>query len=88
MKIYEATKVIGKLPRDLRDIVMASRDIELMTLTGSFQLDISNFDDNLTKNDTEYDNVNCTYKGKNVNVGEYIKLKWGESSYVIIQSLL
>jgi hypothetical protein len=45
---------------------------------GLFSLDIVWLDDYFMKNDVDYDNVKCTYKGtENVSLREYITLKYG-----------
>ena len=56
---------------------------------GLFSFDIIGTDDNLSKNDKEYDNVKCTYKGKeNVSMNEYISEKYGFEYNKIIDKLL
>lgn len=51
-------------------------------------LDVTFLDDALSRIDSEYDNVNCTYKGKEISMKEYIKEKYGEAAMRLVSLLL
>jgi hypothetical protein len=89
MEIFQATHIIGKLPKPLREIVMKSRDVQLMLITRKFELDTIKFDDMLSENDPEYNSKKCTYKEhEQVSCMEYLKLKYGEDIANKVYSLI
>lgn len=88
MKVYEATQLCKSLPNALRDMIWSCKDNELMIITGLFQLDIMKLDKLLGKNDPEYDNVKCYYRGVRCSPSEYIQQKYGYDVYNIVKKLL
>ena len=51
-------------------------------------LDVTFLDEALSNLDSEYDCVNCTYKGKEISMKEYIREKYGEPTMCLIDLLL
>ena len=60
----------------------------LSIATNCIQIDIFKFDELLASKDKEYNADECTYKGKPTSMGEYIKIKFGNRAYEIIETLL
>jgi hypothetical protein len=51
-------------------------------------LDTPFLDKALSNLDSDYDCDECTYKGKNVSMAEYVQEKYGESTMRLIELLL
>jgi len=51
-------------------------------------LDIIATDNKFSVNDPEYDAKNCTYKGSECSMGDYIKQKFGEQEYNMLKELI
>ena len=51
-------------------------------------LDVTFLDEALSNLDTDYDCYQCTYKGKNVSMAEYVQEKYGEPTMRLIELLL
>ena len=51
-------------------------------------LDVVFLDEALSNLDTDYDCNQCTYKGKNVSMAEYVQEKYGETTVKLIELLL
>lgn len=88
LKMNEAHKLIGEFPVELRNLIINSRDNLLSAATGNFELDVDKFDEALSKNDPEYDCKECTYKGNEVSIGEYLEIKYGTDIYNKIHRLV
>ena len=59
-----------------------------LSMFGIYSFDIIELDKVLNRLDSEYDNINCLYKGKNVSMSEYIDLKYGKQYTEMIDRLL
>ena len=88
MKFHEANKLINTLPDELKKAVQRSFNGQLSIATQEFFIDVVKLDDTLGQMDDEYNPDECTYKGKNVSMSDYIKEKYGDDAFSIIKSLL
>ncbi len=89
MTFPEAHKLMGKLTPELRNKISKCTDGLLSCATRRYQLDIIKLDDMLSAGDDEYDNVECTYKGKpEYSISKYISEKYGKETHKIILKLI
>lgn len=78
-------KQVVTLGKDFSDVPNEIIDIIPFDIFGF--LDICELDERLTKLDSDYDNVNCTYKGKeNVSMSDYVSEKYGQPASDFIQA--
>jgi hypothetical protein len=76
--IHELEKILG---------ITVPKDGLMMAATCIVQLDIIALDEKLSANDSEYNNSECTYKGKACSMKEYINRKFGERAVELINLL-
>jgi hypothetical protein len=89
MKIFDAHQLIGKLPKELRQMVMKAKDVPMSLALEKFSLDTIKLDELMSKNDPEYDCEECTYKGEgNYSPMRYVMEKYGEPAAKILDKLM
>lgn len=60
----------------------------MLSCFGMYSFDIVSFDKKMSQIDSDYNNVECTYKGNKCSLSEYITLKYGEVYRNIIDKLI
>ena len=64
-------------------------DKDAMFAAQKWQFDIVKFDDFLSKNDPNYDNKLCTYKGrKNFSISKYLITRYGQNVCNLVEDLM
>lgn len=52
-------------------------------------LDIVKLDDELSKRDPDYDNINCTYQERiRISMRSYLEIKYGKNAVILLEALL
>jgi hypothetical protein len=76
--IHDLTKIIGFRPPV--DTLMAG--------AGEIVIDIIEFDAELSRRDSEYDNAKCLYQGKEASMNDYMVAKFGEESVKLLEDAI
>lgn len=60
----------------------------MMACFGFFLFSVPDTDDKFSSLDSDYNNKECSYKGKRCSMREYVRQKWGESYVKMILALI
>jgi len=87
--LYVYQKIKSIIPDDFSpDFFEAMKVDYKLAIFGLYTFDICAFDEWLSKQDSEYDHINCLYKGKETSMEEYISHKYGNDYVNIIKALV